>query len=255
MVASLPAEVLTHMALTISFNTGFMKLVRAIAAGETETALRLISESVELAQARSEVGATRQMAKLYFFEEIGHYLNIGDTALHVAAAGYKWEIAQVLIARGADCAVKNRLGAEPLHYAADANIWNPTAQASTITGLIGAGANPNSLDKNGASPLHRAVRTRGAAAVEALLVGGALPRRANKRGSTPLHLAVQTTGRGGSGAPQAVEQQRQIILLLLQWGANLDDQDGRGKTVADCIKTNRTEWIRELIRAFSHPTG
>ena len=56
-----------------------------------------------------------------------------------------------------------------------------------------------------------AVRTRSFAAVQALVDGGADSRRPNKAGSTPLHLAVQTTGRGGSGSPQAREQQASII--------------------------------------------
>jgi hypothetical protein len=64
------------------------------------------------------------------------------------------------------------------------------------------------------TPLHRAVRTRCAAAVRALLDGGADPLRANGNGSTPLKLATQTTGRGGSGSPAAKAQQEQIVQLL-----------------------------------------
>ena len=165
--------------------------------------------------ARAAVGATRQSAAPCFFEAIAHYMYAGDTALHMAAAGFRHEICRDLIARGADCAAANRRGAQPLHYAADANKWNPDAQAATIDCLIRAGADPNATDKSGVPPLHRAVRTRCAAAVAALLAGGAQPRGRNKSGSTPLHLAVQNTGRGGSGSPHAIAQQREIILILL----------------------------------------
>jgi hypothetical protein len=66
--------------------------------------------------------------------------------------------------------------------------------------LLEAGADIHAQDKNGATPLHRAVRTRSAAAVQFLLDAGADPAIKNKPGSTPFHLAVQNTGRGGSGA-------------------------------------------------------
>ena len=141
-----------------------------------------------LAKAHFEDGATRQMAKPYHIDRIGHYVYSGDTALHIAAASYREEIARKLIAMGADVRARNRRGAEPLHYAVDGKpgsvAWKPDAQAATVACLIEAGADPNALDKNAVTPLHRAVRTRCAAAVRALLEGGADPRRKNKNGST-----------------------------------------------------------------------
>jgi ankyrin repeat protein len=89
----------------------------------------------------------------------------------------------------------------------------------TIACLIEAGADPNAVDKSGVTPLHRAVRTRCAAAVRVLLAGGADARRANKRGSTPMLLASQNTGRGGSGSPEAKAQQQEILRLLKDYGA------------------------------------
>jgi hypothetical protein len=226
-------------------DNGFLDLVRAIVSGDREKAAHLADHSPTLVRGRAAVGANRPGAEPYFFEAIQHYLYAGDTALHMAAAGFKCEIAQDLIDRGADCSAKNRRGAEPLHYAADSNIWNPAAQAATIDRLIRAGANPNATDKSGVAPLHRAVRTRCAAAVEALLAGGAEPRGTNKDGSTPLHLAVQNTGRGGSGTPHAIEQQRQIIALLLRNGARREDTGGKGRTVHDAATA---EWMRALLR-------
>ncbi len=224
----------------------FRDLVYAVVSGETEKVLRLLASSPDLVRESAAIGASRESFEPYFFNEIRHYLYGGDTALHMAAAGFKWQIAQVLIDKGSDCSAKNRRGAEPLHYASDSNLWNPDAQALTINCLIRAGANPNAIDKSGVVPLHRAVRTRCTAAVQSLLAGGSEPRRKNKSGSTPLHLAVQTTGRSGSGEPQAIEQQRQIILLLLRSGAKRNDRDGRGRTVDEVVKT---DWIRELLEA------
>jgi ankyrin repeat protein len=80
--------------------------------------------------------------------------------------------------------------------------------------LIEAGADPNAQNMDGATPLHRAVRTRCAGAVRALLDQGADPAICNKNGSTALQLALRTTGRSGSGSVEAKAQQREILLLL-----------------------------------------
>ena len=70
--------------------------------------------------------------------------------------------------------------------------------------------------------MHRAVRTRCAAAVKALLEGGADPRRKNKHGSTPMLLATRNTGRGGSGSREAKAQQERIVRLLQE---HIDNQN------------------------------
>jgi ankyrin repeat protein len=193
----------------------------------------------------SGVGATRQQASSFFYADIAHYLYAGDTALHMAAAAFRRPVAELLIGHGANRRAMNRRGAQPLHYAADGNRWDPTAQAETIEFLVSVGADPNAVDRSGVAPLHRAVRTRSLAAVQALLEGGANARQPNKSGSTPLHLAVQTTGRGGSGSPQAREQQAGIVSLLLERGARATDRDGRGRAVH---QTATGEWIRALLR-------
>ena len=61
----------------------------------------------------------------------------------MAAAGFQSKIAQILINHGANCAAKNRRGAEPVHYASDCNTWNPAPQVATIQCLIRAGADLN----------------------------------------------------------------------------------------------------------------
>jgi Ankyrin repeats (many copies) len=76
------------------------------------------------------------------------------------------------------------------------------------------GADPNAVDANGTTPLHRAVRNRCAAAVDALLDLDADPQVTNGRGSTPVQLARRTTGRGGRGSAHARAQQAEILRLL-----------------------------------------
>jgi hypothetical protein len=171
-----------------------------------------------LARASFQAGATRQSSVPFFLDRIGRYIYAGDTALHIAAAAYQTKIVNDLLAAGADVHARNRRGQEALHVAAcgspGSRIWNPSAQSATITRLVEAGADPNVLDKSGVSPLHKAIRTRCAAAVRALLDLGADPEGANKNGSTPMLLAKQNTGRGGTGSPEAKLEQREILRML-----------------------------------------
>ncbi len=200
-----------------------LKLARAIAAGETEAASRLLAAAPSLARASFATGASRTGPKGFLLMPIGYYVYAGATALHVAAAAYQTTIVQELIGLGADVRARNRRGAEPLHAAAVGNpgsaVFNPQAQVATIACLIAAGADPNAGDVSGVTPLHRAVRTRCAAAVKALLDHGADVARSNNSGSTPLVLARLTTGRGGSGSVEARAQQQDILRLLAAHGA------------------------------------
>lgn len=223
----------------------FLEFIRLVISGTTAQVSKQLQANPDLAKLASAAGASRQQSKPYFFDSISHYLYAGDTALHIAAAAFRRPIAELLVTHGANFQATNRRGAEPLHYAADANrLANPEHQADTIAYLIGIGANPNALDKSGVAPLHRAVRKRSAAAVKALLDGGANPTQPNKSGSTPLHLAVQATGASGSVSDEARRQQAAIIRLLLERGARPTDQDAGGKTV---LKAAISEWIRELL--------
>ena len=66
--------------------------------------------------------------------------------------------------------------------------------------------------------MHRAVRTRCAAAVGALIDGGADALRQNGNGSTTIMLATRQTGRSGSGSPEAKTQQAEIFRLFEHHG-------------------------------------
>jgi len=187
-------------------------------------------------------------ARLYQ-SKIFHWIYSGDVALHLAAAGYRVEIIQLLLAAGADPnSTANHRQSGPLHYASDGYItgpdWSAQRQVKTIECLLDAGAAINAQDKNGATPLHRAVRTRCAAAVKCLLERGSDATRKNKPGSTPFHLAVQNTGRGGSGAGAATAAQREIIRGFLTFGLKPSLKDAKGKSVLDWA---RSTWIRELL--------
>jgi hypothetical protein len=223
------------------------KLLAAIVADDAKAVKQLLQAD------RAAATQLIQQEKLYN-SQIFHWIYVGDTPLHLAAAGYRVEIIKLLVAAGADAnAAQNRRNSTPLHYAADGFITGPAydaqQQVATIRCLIDHGADIHLPDKNGATPLHRAVRTRCAAAVKLLLAAGSDPKQKNKPGSTPFHLAVQNTGRGGSGDPAAIAAQREIIEAFLARGVSAKLTDSKGQSVLDCA---RSQWIRDLLTG-SHP--
>ena len=219
----------------------FPSLVAAILDDDRARVKKLLKQDGALVKA----GA----AKARLESSIPHWIYPGDTALHVAAAGHRTEIAKLLLAAGADVnAVGKHRHSQPLHYAADGFLENPNwdakRQVRMIELLLKVGADIHARDKNGATPLHRAVRTRCAAAVKALLDAGADAALKNKPGSTPFHLAVQNTGRGGSGAEKAKAAQREIIQMFLDHGVSPKLKDANGKSVLDWA---RSDGIRQML--------
>jgi ankyrin repeat protein len=219
----------------------FQSLVAAILNDDRARVKDLLKQDVALVKA----GATKARLE----SSITHWIYAGDTALHVAAAGYRVEIARLLLEAGAEVgAAMNHRRGQPLHYAADGSLehpnWDAQRQVRMIELLLEAGADIHAPDKNGATPLHRAVRTRCAVAVKTLLHAGADATLKNKPGSTPFHLAVQNTGRGGSGSEKAKAAQREIIQAFLEHSVSPSLKDANGKSVLDWAKS---DWIRQMV--------
>jgi len=219
----------------------FEALFEAIVTDDRNQAKQLLKKEPAL--------ATELVQKPRLERRLPHWIYAKDSALHVAAAGYRVEIAKLLLKAGANPgAAENHRRSVPLHYAADgyivSKLWNEKKQVAMIRLLLKAGAEINAQDKNGATPLHRAVRTRCAAAVKCLLDAGAGTTIKNKPGSTAFHLAVQNTGRGGSGADIAKAAQREIIQEFLARGISPKVKDANGKSVVDWA---RADWVREMV--------
>src|SRR3954462_12882507 len=102
-----------------------LDFIRLVVNGEAADIAARLAASPALATTSCKTGASRQSSSTFFFAEIAHYLYPGDPALHMAAPPFRRQVADLLLAHGADCRAKNRRGAQPLHYAADANHWDP----------------------------------------------------------------------------------------------------------------------------------
>jgi ankyrin repeat protein len=181
--------------------------------------------------------------------ELPHWLYRGDTPLHLAAAGLRYDAARALLTAGAPVDAVNRRGATALHYACDPRpsspTWDPAGQRLLIELLVAYRAAVDLPDRGGVTALHRAVRSRGPAAVAALLAAGADPRAATRKGgSTALHLAVAPTGAGGTAG--AGDLQIEIVRMLLAAGATMADVDRDGVAVLDRIHSRS---LREALTA------
>ena len=110
----------------------------------------------------------------------------GFTALHWAAKTGNREVAEVLIAAGADIRATTRLGSHmPLHVAA------ATGKAEVAEALLEAGAPADAMISTGAQPLHLAAAAGVPEAVVSLLAHGApVDARETAWDLTPLMFAA-----------------------------------------------------------------
>ena len=117
-------------------------------------------------------------------------------------------------------------------------------QKGIIKLLLKNGVNINEIDKNGVTPIHRAVRFRNPKIVQFLIKNGADVNSIDKRSkSTPLHRAVVS-----SGAPSTKGKTKEvieIIKILIASGADPKIKNKLGKTPLDYV---RNEAIKKLLR-------
>lgn len=99
--------------------------------------------------------------------------------------------------------------------------------------LIEKGADPDSTDMFGDTPLHYAARERNLVVVKALIGKKADVNRQNKKGETPVFLAA---GRGDA----------EIVKLLLDNGARADVKTKKGESLLDYASGSARKMIENL---------
>jgi uncharacterized protein len=130
----------------------------------------------------------------------------GTTALHWAARWDDVEMADALIAAGANVKARNRFGASPLSLACT------DGGAAMIERLLKAGEDANAvISDTGDTALMMAARTGKPDAVLALLGHGADPNKTNAGGQTALMWAVAQKNAGAAK-------------VLIEHGANVNAQ-------------------------------
>jgi ankyrin repeat protein len=205
-------------------------LAVAAAGGYVDIVKLLLSRNADVNSWDSEGGTpivsakTREIAELIVAK--GANVNSRDydrqTALHIAAAYGRSDLAAFLMAQGADVNARDRYGDTPLHYAASdstlrMDIFNMKphapdlpldAQAGSVINLrdsvisrtdsclelakllLANKADVNVKDGHGDTPLHYAAATGDINLVSLLLAYKANINTKDRDGSTPLHLAI-----------------------------------------------------------------
>ena len=107
----------------------------------------------------------------------------GMTPLHVAGYVDSVEVAELLIAHGADVHARDSIGRTPLYFAADLD----ALKAADV--LIAHDADINTWDEFGQTALHRAAYSDSGKMAKFLIAHGADVNARNDAGSTPLDLA------------------------------------------------------------------
>lgn len=161
-------------------------------------------------------------------------LKIDDTesAVHRAArAGTASDLLE-LLESGADPDSQDDDGWTPLHWAAGMEGDAPRTRV-----LLDAGANPNAVSDGGFTPLMAAAQTGDLARVRMLLEAGAEPNAVDKDGRSALHLAAWRAG-------------EEMIRLLLQAGARPDIRNNSTQTPADVADARRRNLGEDVTSAF-----
>lgn len=220
-----------------------------------------MSEALFTAIRGRDAGAVSSLARgaaLEAFDEDETRV-LGATPLMVALLEQAWDLADLLVARGASLEGRSEEGLPPLlalqstPVAAAATKWL-LAKGARVNGrggsdgtslcalhaaceggnaeaaelLLAAGADATQKDDAGRTPLHVAAAEHEVPIVRALLARGSLHAGLDDGGATPLHLAAAST----DDLPLVAE----VVRLLKEAGASLEVKDGAGQTPWDCAR-------------------
>jgi ankyrin repeat protein len=162
----------------------------------------------------------------------------GVTALMIAAAHGFVEIAEALLAAGADPQARDPRRNFVLDYAAGIGHYDPlkkddAGQAQVAERLLAGGAEVNGRNWRRVSPLHHAARTARARVAQVLLERGAQVDARDITGETPLRRAVMN--------PAELD----VARLLIAHGADVNARDKRGRRI---LAAARGSGMKSLLK-------
>ncbi len=168
------------------------------------------------------------------FLEQGTDVNIKDdqfnwTPLHWATFTAQRDIAEFLIAKGADVNAGGEWDGTPLHNTA------VTGQGELAELFLAKGAEVNAKDSSGKTPLHDAARSAHQEVVAVLIANGADVNPKDEKGRTPLLRAAQ-------------KGHKTVVELLISHGADVNAKDYDGRTPLSLAKEKAHSEIVELLR-------
>lgn len=153
----------------------------------------------------------------------------GMSDLHFAAYLNDGEAVAALLGDGAEVDARDANGWTALHWSIDmAQAWGEPERV--VSQLLGAGASARAVDNSGFSVLMMACGRNNPQILEMLLKAGA-DARARGVGTTPLHEAA------GCNFDEGIRR-------LLEWGADPDAIDSKGRTPKQVAKE------RGFLRSF-----
>lgn len=182
-----------------------VRLLRAAAAGDVATIENLTGMGVRADAAASQADVDAMTSP---------QLEVGMTALMVAARDGDERTVMALLEAGADPNLQSISGMTPLTQAAQ------RAESDIVVTLLGAGADPSLQDDRGRTALIHAARSGAYGSAGLLLEAGAEVDHADDEGATALMHAA--------GA-----QHLEAVLVLLGGGANVEAVDASGRGAMD----------------------
>lgn len=193
----------------------------------------------------------------------------GQTLLHYAVTHRSVRVMRYLLTKTPNLEEKEENGYTPLGYLVRTCMSSDDDYRvmSIAVLLIEAGANVNTINPYGYTPLHWAARYGDVLLVQEFVKRGANVVVENDHGSTPLHLAVMNGNWnvviyfGSIGmnmnirnrqnqAPihEIVHQPFQVVEALVKWGAEVDARDGqRWTALHHAAYYNRSDAFQALL--------
>ena len=165
------------------------------------------------------------------------------TPLVLAIQHCMYDIARVLLARGAEPDVEGDNGNTPLHYLLEAKYSDDVDALDFARLLLDRGVDVNALDKNHNTPLLLAAKRCEDDIMRILLERGADPNVKNDKCKTALHLLLERKFDDHDNIDGALVVER----LLLENGADVYAQDDNNSTPVHLASNHPRRDVAQII--------